>query len=86
MSTERRGERSVRPAEDHSKRRAGSRVWGIGTVGNKTGGMSGGTRRWARDWTTSGGEEEKGDVVYVVSMFVHEIEDVLLELRVDWGE
>lgn len=42
--------------------------------------MRGGSGRWTRDGTSSWSEEEKRNVVCVVSVLVHQIQDMLLEL------
>ena len=79
--TERGREGSVGPTEYHGKRGAGSGIRRLRTVWDETCGMGGSTRRRPRDGPTSGSQKEERDIIYVVSMLVHEVKDVLLKLR-----
>lgn len=42
--------------------------------------MSGRARGRTRDGTPSGGQEQERDIVYIISVLVHEIEHMLLQL------
>ena len=68
------------PAEDHGKGRTRGRVGRVRAVGDKSSRMSGSTGRRPGDGTTSRSQKEKGDIVYVISVLVHEIEDMLFKL------